>query len=376
MKEKLLNHIYSIFFVFIPVAAFIFYYSGSYRNFEESLPAELEPFLSAEFFNPDDPSHRQLLAEFINYYYSDKQQWGERVVSKLESFRQEEFLKNRDAAKFVRGKLTTAMVSQIFGLFSKFLFIFFVVMILLLYFSINGGLLKFILAQRSKPEPVTFKKSISIIYGQLKQNKYLTAEQGRLLFSAVKSFGRVLLYVLLFSPAYVIAYSFKNDFSNNSTMMMILLGFLTNGLLINYVNKFYGFLMAENKKNYVLLLRVKNLNCEYNFDFTEFRTIKYLFSFNKKFSDHILGAIYKNALFQYFHSIKELAAFTVSGLIIIEMALNIQGHLSYEMLKYVLNRNYDTVFFIVMLIFILIKLIEISVDYYYERLYARYSNNK
>lgn len=73
--------------------------------------------------------------------------------------------------------------------------------------------------------------------------------------------------------------------------------------------------------------------------------------------------IFSNAAHQYLPTIKEQASFLISGLIIIEMALNIHGHLSYEMLRQLLYRNYSIVAVIILFIFYTVKATEIVADY-------------
>ena len=73
--------------------------------------------------------------------------------------------------------------------------------------------------------------------------------------------------------------------------------------------------------------------------------------------------IYQNARFQYLSTIKEQASFLITGLIIIEMALNIQNHLCYELLQNILYSNYAVVVSIVLAIYFLVKATEITVDF-------------
>ena len=78
-----------------------------------------------------------------------------------------------------------------------------------------------------------------------------------------KAMGRGLLYLILFSPAYVIAYSIKPSFNADSLLFMVVLGVLSNGLLITYANKFFTFLVSEGRRGYVNTARVKGLNDTY-----------------------------------------------------------------------------------------------------------------
>jgi hypothetical protein len=61
-------------------------------------------------------------------------------------------------------------------------------------------------------------------------------------------------------------------------------------------------------------------------------------------------------------------------LIIIEMALNIQGHLCYELLQTLLYKQYDVAMTIVLGIFLLVKVTEMLVDARRHKEEIRYGN--
>ncbi len=170
------------------------------------------------------------------------------------------------------------------------------------------------------------------------------------------------LYFVLFAPAYVIAYSIKSDFDTDSTLFMILLGIISNGVLITYANKFFHLLLTESRKGYVRTAVVKNLNHNFTPGSRKGISWRALFALRKNFNGHVLQHIFMNARFQYVATFKEQAAFIITGLIIIEMALNIHGHLSYELLQQLLYRNYDLAILIIWGIFLLVKATEWATD--------------
>jgi hypothetical protein len=155
---------------------------------------------------------------------------------------------------------------------------------------------------------------------------------------------------------------------------MIILGVISNGLLITYSNKFFTFLIAESRKGYVDSAIVKNLNSSFEWDTHDGITVKSLFSLRKRFTSHIFDHIFMNAQLQYIPTTKELASFLISGLVIIEMALNIQGHYSYTMLKFILTKEYDVIIFMLFGIFLIVKITEAVVDYAYFKIKRRYEN--
>ena len=183
-----------------------------------------------------------------------------------------------------------------------------------------------------------------------------------------------LVYLVLFSPAYVIAYSFKGTFDTDSSLFMIVLGVVSNGLLITYANKFFTLLVHEGRKGYVETALVKNLGASFSFRRPDGIRLRSVFALHKRFPGHILNHIYINARHQYIPTMKEHASFLITGLIIIEMALNIQGHLSYELLQQVLYRHYDVAIVIIVGIFLVVKATEILVDAWYHIESRRFDN--
>jgi hypothetical protein len=193
--------------------------------------------------------------------------------------------------------------------------------------------------------------------------------------SAIFAPAKTFAYAVLFSPAYVIAYSIRTEFNTDSSFFMILLGVLSNGLLVMYTNKFYAFLVAENRKGYVENAWVKNLRTSYSFSDKHGLSKGAVFRIRKQFSGHVFDHIFRNAQFQYLSTIKEQASFLITGLVIIEMALNIHGHLTYELLRQLLYRNYTLVAVIMLLIFYTVKMTEIVTDLTVNRESKRYENH-
>ena len=183
-----------------------------------------------------------------------------------------------------------------------------------------------------------------------------------------------LIYFVLFAPAYVIAYSLKTQFNTDTIVFMIILAVISNGLLITYTNKFYTFLVTESRKGYLQTAIVKNLNNTYTHKKKSGISYTSIFNFKKHFPNHIFEHIFINARYQYLQTIKEQASFLISGLIIIEMALNIQGHFSYELLQQLLYKNYDIVIVIILGIFYIVKLTEIFTDWITHKEALKYEN--
>ena len=127
-------------------------------------------------------------------------------------------------------------------------------------------------------------------------------------------------------------------------------------------------------KGYIETAVVKNLSTSYDHHTKDGISYKAIMRPVKRFDGHVFGHIFKNAQYQYFSTIKEQASFLITGLIIIEMALNIHGHLSYEMLRQILYKNYDLVIVIILGIFYTVKLTEVVTDLIMHREALKYEN--
>jgi hypothetical protein len=190
----------------------------------------------------------------------------------------------------------------------------------------------------------------------------------------LRAVGATALEFVLFSPAYVIAYSIRTEFNTDTTLFLVLLALVSNGLLVTYANKFYHFLVAESRKGYVRTALVKNLRSSYRFGAKDGIRRRDILAVSKRFQGHVLDHVLRNARYQYLATVKEQASFLITGLVIIEMALNIHGHLSYEMLRQLLYRNFDIVMVILLLIFYTVKLTELLTDVVVHREQVKYGN--
>jgi hypothetical protein len=189
-----------------------------------------------------------------------------------------------------------------------------------------------------------------------------------------KAILKGIFYAVLFSPAYVIAYSIRSGINTDSFVFMTVLGVLSNGLLINYANKFFTFLVSESRKGYVETAVVKNLNNSYAWGGADGLSHWSVIHPKSLLASHVFRHIYVNARYQFLNTLKEHSSFLITGLIIIEMALNIQGHLGYELMQNVLYKQYDVVVTIILGVFFLVKVTEMVVDSWFHLESRRYGN--
>ena len=372
MKQKLIEHCASIVVVSVLFAVAIGMVAG--RNGPRPAPAAVAPYLGMTFIDFGDPAQTALFRATLNVYYPRSPGRNDSLLAAIEAYRLTVFA---DPAYKTGGEdrgLTQAALVRIGGMFMVFTLVFGVVLALSYYGARTLALYRFItMKQHAGSFLAIAMREFRTALGT-KDPPLRIAALGRaalaLAESAVKGAG----LVILFSPAYVIAYSVRTRFDTDSVLFMIILGVLSNGLLINYANRFYTFLLAESRRGYVETAVVKNLRSSYAWRREDGLPVRALFRPASLLPTHVLHHIYLNARYQALPSIKELASFLITGLVIIEMALNIQGHLCYELLQTILYKQYDVALAIILGIFLLVKATEISVDLYCNREALRYEN--
>jgi hypothetical protein len=310
-------------------------------------------------YNFNKPLDRAVFWDVYRIYFPERAIEPDSVIDQILKFRRQQEIRSLTQSEF------PVSLSDLPRMIVQFILVYIAVLTLTYYAVHAFGLYRFIREKQGK------ESYIYLIY-----LRWLQKDKGRwlqklkdLVILGIKALVKGGLYFILFSPAYVIAYSFKTRFDTNSLIFMIGLGIISNAFLITYIQKFYTFLVSEERKGYIETAMVKNLNHSYRNI-----SLRYIFRFRPSFSGHILDQIYENARYQYFSSVKEQASFLITGLIIIEMALNIQNHLCYTLLQTILYQEYRMTLIIVFVIFLLVKVTEITVDSYLHHLEQRYNN--
>jgi hypothetical protein len=187
---------------------------------------------------------------------------------------------------------------------------------------------------------------------------------------------RGVAYLILFAPAYVIAYSLRTRVDTENVFFLVILAVASNGLLITYANKFFTLLVTESRKGYVETALVKGLSSSYAMGSRDGLPWAVLIDPRRAVHGHVFRHIYLNARFQHLTSVKEQVSLLVTSLVIIEMALNIRGYLCYALLQHILFREYDIALAIVFGIFLAVKATEIAVDLWHFREARRYGNEE
>jgi hypothetical protein len=309
-----------------------------------------------DFIDINSDFHQVLAEDMANLFFPERRRGNGTIVTSWFQARQDAFFEGLQKVH-LKEKLNEDKVRQLLGMTAKFI-ITYVLVLLLTYYGVQTmGAWRFIKKKQSD-------------YGHGPSS----AGPAQRVLKGLAHGGRIGLSLVMFCPAYVIAYSLRTEFSTDSLLFVLILGVVSNGLLITYANKFYQFLIVESRKGFVETAQAKNLNNHWAINQAGGIPLGSILKPVKKFEGHVFGHIFANAAHQYLATVKEQAAFLVTGLIIIEMALNIQGRLSYEMLRQLLHKNIDIVIAAAACIFLTVKITEVVADWLIYFNGKRYEN--
>ncbi len=366
MKGRYLEHAISIFLVTSIFVGLIYYVQKNVAAMKPVADPRLQEYLNLGFIDFGDPLDKALFKETLDIFSPDYLARNNFLLQSIEDLRREQFANALYKTGGELRGLTVEKAQQLLVMYLQFIFVYIIVMSLSYYGAQTLGILRFILMKQNR--------SSYLLRLFTDPPSSLPRMVGQRISLFLKACVKGVAYIILFSPAYVIAYSFKTEFATDSYFFMVLLGIVSNGLLINYANRFYTFLVSESRRGYVETAIVKNLHNSYAWHDPEGIALKSVFRLRKAFPSHVFQHMYINARRQFQPTLKEHASFLITGLVIIEMALNIQGHLSYEMLKNILYKQYDVVLGIILGIFLLVKATEILVDVWIIRQAKKYGD--
>jgi len=241
MKKKKSEHILSIIFIFIIFsAAFILVEPTDYKS--KYFPSNIETLAQIPGVNFDDPLQREIFKETVSIYYPNKTGKADSLLQQIDEFRQEQTLenirKNKQSQNF-----SSLKSGRIIFIYLKFFLVYLLVLIFTYYAVQSLAVLKFVKMKQERSSFLVLLKNHLFGWNNITDKRSITSYFFTAFTLLLKSAGKGLAYFILFSPAYVIAYSFKTRFDTNSVFFMILLGVISNGLLITYTQKFYTFLI-------------------------------------------------------------------------------------------------------------------------------------
>ncbi len=352
MTGRLVEHLLSLCVVTAVLVVAVVALDARREAQERETARQFQRYGDLSFVDTGDPFHRALLKDVVDVYFPGQVSRNDSLVQRILDHQRRE-LSDRLYHSHTTERLSMAKIGDLGTMYAKFLAVYAVVMLLTYYGVQTIGVWRFCRSRRSPARASTAAAQ----FRRLVRKTILLAAS-----------------LVLFSPAYVIAYSIRTEINTDTVFFMALLGVISNGLLMVYANKFYAFLVAESRRGYVETAHVKNLHRSYDRTSKGGIPLRAMLRPRKRFDGHVFGHIFENARFQYIPTLKEQASFLISGLIIIEMALNIHGHLSYEMLRQMLYRNYDIVIAIVLAIFWTVKGTEVFADIVAYRESRKYEN--
>jgi hypothetical protein len=318
----------------------------------------VQQFLRIDSLDFGNPLHAALFREALGAFQPGDEAANDSLLARIQAYRQEQFTDRTMKTGGDDRGLSGARLSILGTMYGQFILLYLVVLIITYYAARSIAVLRFVRMKQGAG---------SYLAGMM------SGSPAGAILSLGKAIVKAMAYAVLFSPAYVIAYSIRSGVNTDSYLFMLLLGVVSNGLLINYANKFHAFLMAEDRKGYVQTALVKNLRASYTWGSEGITRWAALLP-GSRFAGHVFGHVYLNARYQFLVTLKEHASFLITGLIIIEMALNVQGHLGYELLQNILFKQYDVAVAIILAIFLMVKATEILVDIRFYRVSRTYEN--
>jgi hypothetical protein len=364
--KKLIDHALSILFVSLTFAGLLLFGIKGETADQHKNDALVESLANQQTIDFGNPLHKSLFKETLNLFHPDQLARNDSLLQAIDAYRMEQFTNQVYKTGSAPKGLSLPVLLDIAGMYLNFILIYLVVMAISYYAAHTAAIYYFVKRkQHASSHPVNVNTNDQ--YTQLRI-------AGKHALRFLKAVLKGIVFLILFAPAYIIAYSMKSTFETGGYVFMIVLGVVSNGLLVNYAYKFYTFLLNESRKGYVQNAIVKGLNNSYEWNTPDGISFPSILKLKKIFPSHVFQHIYANARYQYIPTMKQHASFLVTGLIIIEMALNIQGHLCYELLQDILYKRYDLALIIIFGVFLVVKATEILVDYWFYFESQKYEN--
>jgi hypothetical protein len=371
LRKKLIAHFASLLVVAI-LFGIIIVVEDAQRTIVRDQYESIQTYLNLKSLDLGDPVERALFRESLGVFYPGQEGRNDTLLATIDNMRQREFSDPAYKSGNELHGLTWELVGRILGMYVQFLAVYLIVLGVIYVLAERVGIYRFVKMKQHREsylaQLVLHMKTLRTSADRVRR---WNAARG-IALTLLKALSKGVILAILFSPAYVIAYALKTTVDTSSLFFMALLGVVSNGVLIHTANRFFTLLVSESHKGYVQTATVKSLSTSYEWNSPDGIPRRSLVTLTQGLRSHVFQHILLNARFQFIPALKEHASFLVTGLIIIEMALNIQGHLSYELLQQILYRQYDVACFIVFSIFFTVKGTEIAVDIWHEREKKRY----
>lgn len=373
MKNKLIDHAITVVLVAAVFGVVYFFIDQHTRPGIVARQKYIQEYIDRRLVDWDNPAEKAIFRDVMIIYYPDQETYIDSLVQAISAFRDQQ---SDPAVKdlYAEKQTLTERIYRLGPMYFQFILIYAVVLLLTYYAVQTLAVWRYC---RMKQDRSSY---LLLLYRSI-LNRPRYQPVGELLIFLLNNLkflalalAKGCLYLILFAPVYVLAYAFKTRFDTDSILFMIVFGLFSNGLLITYTQKFYTFLVNESRKGYLQTALVKNLHSSFLHQVKDGVPLAQIFRIKKRFPGHIFEHIYTNARYQYLPALKEQASFLISGLIIIEMALNIQNHLCYDLLQNFLFRDYASVLLTTFSIFLIVKTTEVLADLWYIKETNIYEN--
>ena len=344
--------------------------AAAIRSGGASAAGETDPriarYLAIDSLNWGDPLDRALFRDALGALGAGNRRTVDSLLRAVDDVRLAAYADPSRKLGGERERLDARAVAGLIPMILSFLLVYFTVIVLTYLGARAFAVWKFIAWKQGRES--TFRSFLSVL--EAKGVKGLFRGADLLAVSVVRG----VMALVLFSPAYVIAYALRTSVDTESLLFLVPLAVVSNGVLINQANHFFTLLVAESRKGYVETAVVKGVGASWAWNAPGGLRHRVLAFPSAGARGHVFRDIYRNARLQYIPSLKEYAAFVVTGIVIIEMALNISGHLCYALLRHILFGEYDIAVAIVFVIFVTVKLTEALVDVWHAVEERRYAN--
>jgi hypothetical protein len=317
MRRKLIEHIGSIAFVTLIFALLVVSLKDRQEADRQARIRLVAPYLNLPSLDFGSPRDRALFKETLDLFRSDSRAANDSLMRAIEAYRQSQFTDPALKTGVGDQGLSWAVLRRLGGMYLQFVLVYTVVLGLTFYAAQSLAMYRFVRLKQGRSSYLAEFLQRLRAWNLPETKGGAGARSVQLLLPLLKAGLKVIAYAVLFSPAYVIGYAVKTSVDMDSLLFMVLLGVVSNGLLINYANKFYTLLVGESRKGYVETALVKNLSGLYAWNVPAGVSYRSLLLLPRRFPGHVFQHVYLNARYQYLPTLKEKASFLITGLIII-----------------------------------------------------------
>jgi hypothetical protein len=264
MRRALIEHFWTILVVALAVGVLIVVLRSSDGGERDAELARIQQYMAIPFVNFDNPIDRALFRETLTIFSPSTPGANDSLLAQLESYREARFTDPRLKVGATTRGLSWSTVQRVGGMYLEFLLVYAVVFLLTSYGAWALGLYRYVaMKQGRESSGQSFLAQMRLIAQGSAGDGRAWARAGFLLLETIV---RGFAYLVLFSPAYVIGYALKTRLETDSILFMVLLGVVSNGVLITAANRFFTILLGEGRKGYVEMAVTKGLSSSYTWD--------------------------------------------------------------------------------------------------------------